>query len=48
MIFLYLEEKKWIQKKRKSSLHASETAPYDPVFRDSFVVLKISIYLCKW
>lgn len=42
MIFLYLEEEKWIQKKRKS-LHANEAAPYDLVFRDSFAVVKICI-----
>lgn len=43
MIFLYLEEEKWIQKKKKSPLHANETAPYDLAFRDSFVVVKICI-----
>lgn len=43
MVFLYLEEEKWIQKKRKSLLQASETEPYDLVFRNSFVMVKICI-----
>lgn len=47
MIFLCLEEEKWVQKKRKSHLHANETALYDLAYRDFFLVVKIYIWFME-